>query len=68
LAPTLIVARVTFGLARPDETWQQPTTMLFYASSGPGSTHLSGSIALGHVHDIGVSTNIEGSKSDCFEK
>ncbi|KAJ7884572.1 hypothetical protein B0H14DRAFT_2339083, partial [Mycena olivaceomarginata] len=67
LAPTLIVARVTFVLARPDETWQQPTTMLFYASSGPGSTHLSGSIALGHVHDIGVSNPIV-SKSSRFRK
>ncbi|KAJ7275984.1 hypothetical protein C8J57DRAFT_1505286 [Mycena rebaudengoi] len=67
LAPTLIVARVTFGLARPDETWQQPTTW-FHASSGPPPTHPNGSVALGRVHDIGFSTDSDGTKSDRFEK
>ncbi|KAJ7935882.1 hypothetical protein B0H13DRAFT_1589966, partial [Mycena leptocephala] len=30
MAPTLIVARVSLGLARPDETWQEPATSLFF--------------------------------------
>ncbi|KAJ7445651.1 hypothetical protein FB451DRAFT_1292718 [Mycena latifolia] len=33
IAPTLIVARVSFGLARPDETWQVPTSSLGFIGS-----------------------------------
>ncbi|KAJ7174397.1 hypothetical protein C8R46DRAFT_1214608 [Mycena filopes] len=37
MAPTLIVARVSFGLARPDETWNNPTSSLFFGRvSKPG--------------------------------
>ncbi|KAJ7301956.1 hypothetical protein DFH08DRAFT_978288 [Mycena albidolilacea] len=67
IAPTLIVARVTFGLARPDETWQAPPT-LFNASSGTGSTLPAPSIALSRIHNIGLSTDTDGTKSDTFEK
>ncbi|KAJ7864629.1 hypothetical protein B0H14DRAFT_3603088 [Mycena olivaceomarginata] len=37
IAPTLIVARVTLGFARPSETWQTPTTV-FSTRSGHGTT------------------------------
>ncbi|KAJ6582110.1 hypothetical protein B0H19DRAFT_1252246 [Mycena capillaripes] len=33
MAPTLIVARVSFGLARPDETWQAPVSSLGFSRS-----------------------------------
>ncbi|KAJ7751520.1 hypothetical protein DFH07DRAFT_826319 [Mycena maculata] len=33
MAPTLIVARVTFGLARPDASWGGPTTSLIIGMS-----------------------------------
>ncbi|KAJ7787866.1 hypothetical protein B0H14DRAFT_3504929 [Mycena olivaceomarginata] len=67
IAPTLIVARVTFGLARPDETWQKPST-LHFASSEPGSTLHNNSIALSRIHNIGLSTDTDGVMSDSYEK
>ncbi|KAJ6585768.1 hypothetical protein B0H19DRAFT_1059956 [Mycena capillaripes] len=64
IAPTLIVARVTFGLARPDATWQVPPTLF----SGAGSTLSTRSIELGRIHNIGFSTQTDVTKSELFEK
>ncbi|KAJ7445861.1 hypothetical protein FB451DRAFT_1567985 [Mycena latifolia] len=49
IAPTLIAARASFGLARPDEMWQAPISMDFVRStrSEPPST----SIALSPAND-----------------
>ncbi|KAJ7853914.1 hypothetical protein B0H13DRAFT_2358726 [Mycena leptocephala] len=47
LAPTLIVARATFGLARPDATWGGPqSSMHFGTRSGPGSELPTSTIVL----------------------
>ncbi|KAJ6539858.1 hypothetical protein DFH09DRAFT_1323408 [Mycena vulgaris] len=42
IAPTLIVARVSLGFARPESTWQEPTAPLSFAHSSdrPVSTHI----------------------------
>ncbi|KAJ7622397.1 hypothetical protein FB45DRAFT_1006329 [Roridomyces roridus] len=47
IAPTLIVARVSYGLARPDETWQSPISTLRMrgvqsTSQGPNSMGVTG--------------------------
>jgi len=67
IAPTLIVARVTFGLARPDETWQRPST-LFPATSGSGSALPTRNIPSSRIHDISLPTDIDESKSEPFER
>ncbi|KAF8149208.1 hypothetical protein K438DRAFT_1625204, partial [Mycena galopus ATCC 62051] len=41
LAPTLIVARVTFGLARPAETWQKTTTKFNTSSANISVTRVT---------------------------
>ncbi|KAJ7643126.1 hypothetical protein DFH06DRAFT_1427065 [Mycena polygramma] len=53
IAPTLIVARVSLGLARPDETWQNPTTSLAFARRSKselpttsGSSHSHAAVSL----------------------
>ncbi|KAJ6575770.1 hypothetical protein DFH09DRAFT_1455262 [Mycena vulgaris] len=42
IAPTLIIARVSFGLARPDRTWQAPSNFnsSIFARSNPSSTRV----------------------------
>ncbi|KAJ7629081.1 hypothetical protein FB45DRAFT_919950, partial [Roridomyces roridus] len=39
IAPTLIVARVTFGLARPDESWKGPMSTLRFRGRGGSSVN-----------------------------
>ncbi|KAJ7779391.1 hypothetical protein DFH07DRAFT_950456 [Mycena maculata] len=63
MAPTLIVARISLGFARPEETWQSPTTSLHISGrlAPPAS-----SIALTGMNDFGSST--EATQSNQFEK
>ncbi|KAJ7256434.1 hypothetical protein C8J57DRAFT_1075046, partial [Mycena rebaudengoi] len=66
IAPTLIVARVSFGLARPDETWQAPSSSLRFHRSMvfgiPGSEPRTTSIGLGALEVNTSSMNIESGK------
>ncbi|KAJ6500990.1 hypothetical protein DFH09DRAFT_1375855 [Mycena vulgaris] len=64
IAPTLIVARVTFGLARPDETWQGRVT--FMESSR--STLPRANISLSRIHRFDLPANTDSSKPDPFER
>ncbi|KAJ6473930.1 hypothetical protein DFH09DRAFT_468348 [Mycena vulgaris] len=64
IAPTLIVARVTFGLARPDETWQGRVT--FMESSR--STLPRANISLSRIHRFDSPANTDSSKPDPFER
>ncbi|KAJ7256411.1 hypothetical protein C8J57DRAFT_1344644 [Mycena rebaudengoi] len=66
IAPTLIVARVSFGLARPDETWQAPSSSLRFHRSMvfgiPSSEPRTTSIGLGALEVNTSSMNIESGK------
>ncbi|KAJ7465866.1 hypothetical protein FB451DRAFT_173748 [Mycena latifolia] len=58
IAPTLIAARASFGLARPDAMWQAPMSLDFVRSTR--TEHPSTSVALSRV-DIDI--HAEGMKS-----
>ncbi|KAJ7107560.1 hypothetical protein C8R44DRAFT_322176 [Mycena epipterygia] len=61
MAPTLIVARVSFGLARPDETWKTPVTTLSFVRS-TRSELPSTNIALTHIDDTAAAGNTDRMK------
>ncbi|KAJ6538091.1 hypothetical protein B0H19DRAFT_377302 [Mycena capillaripes] len=65
IAPTLIVARVTFGYARPDQTWQIPTSSIFMRSAPEKSTITS--IPMSRVNDVGSSINTDAMKLERWE-
>ncbi|KAJ7459259.1 hypothetical protein FB451DRAFT_1182284 [Mycena latifolia] len=56
VGPTLIVARVTFGFARPDETWQARDTSGAVGDSWRARLP-STNIALSRVHPVNSSSN-----------
>ncbi|KAJ7613503.1 hypothetical protein FB45DRAFT_759174 [Roridomyces roridus] len=60
IAPTLIVARVTFGLARPDETWQGTMSSIRMRSM-PSGSRVTNTVAFG-----GFSDGSHASKPESF--
>ncbi|KAJ6620503.1 hypothetical protein B0H10DRAFT_2021828 [Mycena sp. CBHHK59/15] len=65
IAPTLIVARVSFGLARPDETWAEQTNSFFFGSNtqaAPTQIHLSG-IPASTSSNVAGETKPDGSQT-----
>ncbi|KAJ6572807.1 hypothetical protein DFH09DRAFT_1460813 [Mycena vulgaris] len=49
MAPTLLVARVAFGLSRPDATWQAESTMIAFRGNGNSTSEQPSTIVLSSV-------------------
>ncbi|KAJ6542384.1 hypothetical protein DFH09DRAFT_1174137 [Mycena vulgaris] len=49
MAPTLLVARVAFGLSRPDTTWQGGSTMIAFRGNGNSTSEQPSTIVLSNV-------------------